>query len=124
MKSMFRQLLLAALTMLAFLAAAAQELQSPPLRNPFSRPDFMVATRTTPSAQSFLAAPVELELRATLVSNGRTLANVNGQVLAVGQSYEGHRLIYVEEGRAVLLRDGERLTLSVYERQSESDERR
>jgi hypothetical protein len=84
----------------------------------------MVELRSTGAVPVLVAPPVALELRATLVSNGRPLANINGEVLAVGQSYEGHRLIYVEEGRAVLLRDGERVTLSVYDRQMESNETR
>ena len=109
-------------TMLAVLlasAAFAGEEDSPPSRNPFNRPAFVVALRQ-PAAEPFAAAPAAPELRATLVAEGRRLANINGKILAPGDRYDGYLILRIEEGRAVLRKDGQRITLDVYEQQTPS----
>jgi hypothetical protein len=92
----------------------------PPSQNPFNRPEFMLALR--PAAENPLGAPpAALKLKATLVTNGLTLANIDGEILAVGQTYAGYRIAAIAEGRAVLVRDGERLVLDVFEQQTATD---
>ena len=96
--------------------------QLPTLRaNPFSRPSYVLRLDETPSAAA-LEGPVELELRATMVSGNRALININGTLLGTGDEYEGYRVVAISEGRAVLSNDGERLVLNVYERQLGLDE--
>ena len=60
---------------------------------------------------------MRLELRATMVGSDSAMANINGQILSVWQTYEGYRVIAIREGRVVLSKDGERLELNIYERQ-------
>src|SRR5688500_9507800 len=93
---------------------------APPSHNPFNRPAFTLALR---SAGTPFAAPLPamLALRATLVAEGLTLANIDGEILAVGETYAGYRVAAISEGQAVLVKDGERLILDVYVRQTTSD---
>ena len=84
-------------------------------KNPFSRPDYMVVLQDAPASAVFAAEPVELHLIATLVSNGRPLANIDGEVLTTGDSYEGFRVLAIDEGRVVLIKDGERTTLNLHD---------
>jgi hypothetical protein len=101
---------------LALLAGAAPAQEAPRqelAKNPFSRPEFMTELRDAPAA-IFLARPVELRLLATLISDGESLANINGEVLARGETYEGHRVLHIAEDRVVLAKNGERVTLDLY----------
>ncbi len=95
------------------LAVSGQERPTGLGKNPSSRPDYMVQLQEAPAAGVFLAEPVELQLLATLVSDDQSLANLNGEVLARGDTYEGYRLLSIEEGRVVLMKDGERTTLEL-----------
>jgi len=104
-----------ALGVIVSCVASGQERPDGLTKNPFSRPGYMVQLQEAPAAAVFFTEPVELQLLATLVSSGRSLANLNGEVLAVGESYEGYRLLRVDEGRVVLLKDGERTTLDLHE---------
>ena len=96
------------------LGGQAQELPEALTKNPFSRPSFMVELQDAPTPV-FTVEPVELELIATLVSNGRSLANIDGEVLGLGDTYEGHRVTWIGEGRVVLVKDGEQTTLNLHE---------
>ena len=83
--------------------------------NPFARPVILAA----PSAQEvkILKQPVnpaeELKLTATLVSNSTPLIIVGGEMLGIGETIAGYRLVAVKEGIAVFDRDGERHTVSL-----------
>jgi hypothetical protein len=114
---------LAALLALGSAALLAQEAVAPLRRNPFSRPDYVVALTAAPVAEGGATSPVALELRATLVANGIRLANIDGEILAVGESYAGYRLVRIEEGRVTVRKDGERLVLDAYARQTGADTR-
>jgi hypothetical protein len=93
---------------------------APPSHNPFNRPAFTLALRSagTPLAGQL---PAALALRATLVAEGLMLANIDGEILAVGETHAGYRVAAISEGQAVLVKDGERLILDVYARQTASD---
>jgi hypothetical protein len=82
------------------------------LPNPFVRPGG-VRNATAP------AAPLELELRATLVAGRRSSANIGGTILRLGQELGGYRLTAVHEGTAVLVRAGIPYVLEI-ERTKES----
>lgn len=120
MSRLGRLCLRGALVAIGATALSAQEAQQPLRHNPFNRPASMVALG---SAAAPAPTPVELELRATLVANGVAFANIDGEILAVGQSHAGYRVVRIEEGRAVVVKDGERLVLDVYARQLGADER-
>lgn len=115
---------IATLTLWLALSATAGLAQEPTgslQANPFTRPDYMVSLPAT-AGPVITNEPVALELRTTLVANGTSLANINGTILSAGQTIEGHRLLFISEGRVVLSHSGERVVLDVYEQQLGSDE--
>ena len=84
-------------------------------KNPFSQPEIL-KVKPKPAAQSWvtpLAEDVELNLTATLVSDTRPMAMVDGELLGIGDQIEGMRLIAVREGKAVFSRAGKRYVFKV-----------
>ena len=104
-------------------AVLAQELLERTGTNPFDRPDF-VMNLGSPATVAQAIEPVRLELRATMVGTGSAMANINGEILSVWQTYEGYRVIAIREGRVVLSKDGARLELNIYDRQQGVSENR
>jgi len=93
----------------------------PPQKNPFAKPAFMTLIEEAP-AQTRREAPAEaLSLKATLVAEGKSFANIGGIILAPGEEHDGYRLLAVREGAAVLERNGERIELMLFQ-ESEEDE--
>lgn len=91
----------------------------PIVNNPFTRPGY-TADRPLPTAMEPRPEIMEpLQLKATLIAGSRTLADINGEILAPGDEIQGHRLIRINEGEAVLRKDGTFLTLSVYDEKKE-----
>ena len=82
---------------LASLAAQAQ-----PLRDPFTRPAPPPQV-AAPEPEAPQSAP---QLRAVMVTPGRALANINGQILAVGEWFGDYQLIKVEERGVTLKKRG------------------
>jgi len=85
------------------LPAAAQ-----PLRDPFARP--ALPPRVLPAAELSEEAPVSTapapRLRAVMVTPGRALANINGQILAAGEWFGDYQLTKVEERGVTLVKRG------------------
>ncbi len=52
-------------------------------------------------------------LRATLSLGRASLADVDGDIIGIGEEVNGYRLLAVNEGSAVFSKDGKRLELSV-----------
>lgn len=100
---------LTVLLSLALLSAAAQ---AQPLRDPFARP-LLPARAAEPEAPAPQAAAPQL--RAVMVAPGRALANINGQILAVGEWFGDYQLIKVEERGVTLDRHGVRSILVLNE---------
>lgn len=76
--------------------------QAQPLRDPFARP-----APPLRSVEPEIEAPQVLpQLRAVMVAPGRALANINGQILAVGEWYGDYQLIRVEERGVTLNKRG------------------
>lgn len=98
----------AATTVLALAALAAQ---AQPLRDPFARPARPVQA-AAPEPELPQRAP---QLRAVMVSPGRALANINGQILAVGEWFGDYQLIKVEERGVTLSQRGVKSVLVLNE---------
>lgn len=85
--------------------------QSQTLRDPFARP--------APPAKTEAAVPVETQpaprLRAIMVAPGRSLANIDGQILAVGEWFGDYRLVKVDERSVTLARQGVKRVLALDE---------
>jgi hypothetical protein len=101
------------LSLLALASLPAQA-QPQPLRDPFARP-----ARPAPAAEQESEAPEEPQaaprLRAVMVAPGRSLANINGQILAAGEWFGDYQLIKVEERGVTLVKRGVKSVLPLDE---------
>ena len=83
-----------------------------PLRDPFARPPVVVA----PAADA-AAAPAEPpwqpQLRAIVYDGPRSLVNISGTILAVGDSVRGYRLVSAQEHAVVLAFAGKTIKLKL-----------
>jgi hypothetical protein len=87
-------------------------------KNPFTRPP--VLNLTPPPAPPKIvkkAEPVQLELSATMMSNTSPMVIADGELLAVGDSIKGLKLVEVMEGKAVFVAAGKRVTFSIDDKQ-------
>ncbi len=78
--------------------------------NPFNQPNLVVESVPEEGSQVPRWSGF---LRATLVAGTKSLANVNGTLVGVGEDYNGYTLLKVGEGEAIFVRADERLTLLV-----------
>jgi hypothetical protein len=103
-----------ALILLSLLALASLPAQAQPLRDPFARPAL-----PAPAAEKEAEAPEEPQavprLRAVMVAPGRSLANINGQILAAGEWFGDYQLIKVEERGVTLVKRGVKSVLPLDE---------
>ena len=60
----------------------------------------------------------ELVVSAILVAGGKSLVNINGAVVAVGEESFGYRLVSVSEESATFVHHGETVTLSLFDESS------
>lgn len=88
--------------------------QGQPLRDPFARPAAPLKIAAAASAEPVAPQPVP-QLRAIMVTPGRALANINGQILAVGEWFGDYQLIKVEERGVTLIKRGVKSVLELNE---------
>jgi hypothetical protein len=93
------------------LALASLAAQAQPLRDPFARPAPPLRV-AAPEPEAPQLAP---QLRAVMVAPGRALANINGQILAVGEWFGDYQLIKVEERGVTLSKRGVKSVLVLNE---------
>ncbi|CAN5168181.1 hypothetical protein BH24PSE2_BH24PSE2_14610 [soil metagenome] len=79
-----------------------------PGRNPFARPAEAPA-QVRPAA----ARGPGFSLRATMAAGAHSLANVDGEILKLGDVVEGYRLIAVGEGTAVFAKQGVHYSIEI-----------
>lgn len=92
-------------------AAHADDLIPQLSHNPFTRP--ALGTETAGRTEQ-VRPPVRVPVvRATLEAGKHSLANVNGKLIAIGEEFEGYRLIRVGAGDATFVRNGEEVTVVV-----------
>lgn len=89
-------------------------------RNPFEHPnlDAQAADRGPTGAR---LDDGSLRVRAILVAGDRSLVNVNGTILGIGEEHFGYVLRSVAEEAAVFSRDGESITISLFEQRTDED---
>ncbi len=80
--------------------AAAQK----PLRDPFAHPKAAVLSHVDTTIA--IAEEWKPELRAVMFDKERSLVDVGGKILALGETVAGYRLIHIEERSATLSKDG------------------
>ena len=93
------------------LTAVAQDRSPTPRFDPFDRSSSQGGPMTrSPGTARVVWTPW---LKATLVAGERSMANLGGVLLRVGQETHGYRLVEVREWEAVFAKDGETVVLAV-----------
>lgn len=106
---------------IAFLPGAAANAADPDelSHNPFSRPVSEVTLDDRAAVANSDGLPQVLDLRATMVTTGTSLADVGGKILRPGDDIQGFVLVRVYEDRAVFERLGRQQTVYVKPDQAE-----
>lgn len=101
-----------ALRIFAFIfLAGASIAQAQALRDP-TRPPGAIGVRTAPGERS--APTGGLRLQSILISPERRAAIISGQVVRLGESVQGYRLVAIGESEVVLRMDGKSRTLRLF----------
>lgn len=114
---MIRKILIVALIMTIFLTLSYAEMKDVPLsKNPFIKPSVPVA----PTGEQMIMNDIgetltDRNLRATLTSSERSIANIDGMMIFVGDQVKGYTLIAVGEGFATFVKNEKEITLNVSE---------
>ena len=94
---------------------ASAQAQAPIQRDPFARPAAAIAAAASASASSDPAVapapPAPPRLRAVMYEPGKSLVNIDGRILAVGDSFGDYRVTAIGERSATLTRRAVRSVL-------------
>lgn len=93
-----------------YLSALAGDLPPSPTRSPFKPPAHITKLKE-PQARKTAAA--DLQLRATMITDQWTMANVNGTMLVPGETINDYRLLQVRENEVVFVKDGVRIVVAI-----------
>jgi hypothetical protein len=103
------------MTAVLLTTAARADVQLLSLRNnPFTRPP--VFEKKPPPSRPVVVEkvdPIELELTATMVSDSASMVIVEGELIAIGESFKGMKLLKVMEGKAVFAGAGKKMTYKI-----------
>ena len=110
-------LLISVLILVLFSLCNAETKDESLHRNPFEKSAYVTPNNNSNNLNiDNTQFSSEIRLYATLTSNDRSLANVDGEMIFVGEKIKGYELISVGEGVATFFKDGKELTLSVSEK--------
>ena len=111
----------AALIMLVPAQVGADDAVPVLVHNPFNQPGLILqhGVETTNGALPEWSGV----LHAVLVSGSNSLANIEGDLLAIGDLYQGFRLIGVEEDAAIFSKGGQRFVVRMASESDEDDNR-
>ena len=105
---------------LLMLPAASISLGDELRRNPFDHPK-LDAPASEITARSGVVADETLRVSAILVAGDRSLVSLNGAILGIGEESFGYVLRKVDEEIAIFTRDGETITISLFEQGDDDD---
>lgn len=84
------------------------------LRDPFQKPNILQKTiEETGAAKAPKPQPWTPQLKATLRAGRNSMADVNGKIIKLGETINGHQLIGVGERSAVLVKNKQRIELTI-----------
>ncbi len=92
----------------------------PEMRDPFARIQKTSSQVTTRDVRPVASTP-SLRLRALLVAGKNSVANLDGQLLSIGQSYRGYELLRVEDTRAQFLVAGSKVWIAMHKDSSNGE---
>jgi len=80
--------------------------------DPFEQPAFLKASAQTRQSTSSTATP-DLQLRSILEAGEESVINLNGKILMIGDSYQGYQLVEVNKQSATLVKNGEKIKITL-----------
>jgi hypothetical protein len=92
--------------------AAATATPGNPLRDPFARPIPAAAAAPAAAAPDALP-PAPLHLRAVILNGARSLANIDGEVVAAGDRTPGYTVLRIDARGVLVERAGRRQLLAI-----------
>ncbi len=95
---------------LVLLASGAPAAEVYLQHNPFDRPNL---EGSAPTGANGGALNGELKLRATLAAGDSSLANINGELFAIGEEVGGYQVREINEGSVVLFKNEQERRLTV-----------
>jgi hypothetical protein len=81
--------------------------------NPFDKPSVLAVTKRDTATSQPEEEMETLEITATLVSDAMPMVIAAGEMLGIGESVSGYRLISVAEGKATFNKNGKTYTFSL-----------
>ena len=81
--------------------------------NPFERPLVTVSKDDEPEVAVVETPQTAMELRGTMAAGEHSLANIGGEILAIGQEINGYRLVAVHQRHVVLQKNDIHRTLLI-----------
>ena len=114
-------LMTVAITFMVPALTAASEPQIELQRNPFARPAVEELITNTAMVNEGLVEQ-DPGLRAVLVAGSKSVVNIGGVILQIGECTDAFCLLSVEEGKVLISRNDKEIALSLYE-QDKSEER-
>ena len=113
----FFDLHIAAITMLAATCVVGGELN----RDPFQPPAEFAASNDSGRARpAALEIGLNPQIKGILFAGNRSLVNLSGKIIGLGEEVDGYKLLEVSEDRAVFRHGDETLILQLY--REETDE--
>jgi len=99
---------------LTFLIVAAVHAESPLRHDPFKQPSVEELVVENEAGNKTDSSPPEFLLKGTVMS-ARPIANIDGEILSVGEEIDGFLLKSIEEGRVILMKNGEEVVITLSE---------
>jgi hypothetical protein len=86
----------------------------PVLHDPFQKPNIPQKSIEEPEGIKAQAQqPLAPQLKATLRAGRNSMANINGKIIKLGETTNGYKLIGVGERSAILVKNNQRLELTI-----------
>ncbi len=113
MKALVRYLVHSCRLLLLLVTSALAQAADSTAPIPLKHNPFMVPAAYDASAVVHIEAvpDKEMSVRAVLFSPAGTLVNINGSIIGLHESVDGYELVFLDEEKAVLSRDGKQLVL-------------
>ena len=93
-------------------ATAKESPLSPLVHDPFVQPAFLKAPAHTARRVTAEVKP-KLQLRSILQAGDESMVNLNGEILMIGDTYQGYKLVEVGKQSAVFIKDGNKIKVSL-----------
>ena len=98
---------------IAAASVSAKEAPLPPLtHDPFEQPAFLKAPAHTARRVTAEVKP-KLQLRSILQAGDESMVNLNGEILTIGDIYQGYKLVEVGKQSAIFIKDGNKIKVTL-----------